>query len=104
MPSPGTWEHKALCRDEPYEVFYGADERKPMSAAEVAYARSICDRCPVRRNCLIFSFATDQEWGVWGGLTAAERGRALLFFQDLEGVLDQYDQGLLQDKVRRRGR
>lgn len=75
-----------------------------MSAAEVIKAKSICAECPVKRNCVIFSFSTDQEWGVWGGLTAGERTRALLFFRNIEGVLEQYDQGTLEQEVKRRGR
>lgn len=46
-----------------------------MSAAEVRLAKSICYLCPVQVSCLTEALDRDDNWGVWGGLTASERKR-----------------------------
>jgi len=38
-------------------------------------ARSICDRCPVRFECLEHAMETKERFGMWGGLTPIERRR-----------------------------
>ncbi len=39
-------------------------------------AKSVCEVCEVRAECLEFALATNQEAGIWGGTTEEER-RAL---------------------------
>ncbi len=68
------WRLEAACRSEDPEIFfpvytYGHPEL-------VLKAKAICNRCPVRSDCLAFARSTRQEQGIWGGLTADER-RAL---------------------------
>ncbi len=46
------------------------------SATQIAQARRICARCPVRRPCLDFATETSQPDGIWGGTTPEERARA----------------------------
>jgi len=38
-----------------------------------APARELCRECPVMADCLAYALANDERFGVWGGLTAAER-------------------------------
>jgi len=38
-----------------------------------ALAKQICQRCPVRLQCLEYAMIADDEAGTWGGLTAIER-------------------------------
>lgn len=38
-------------------------------------AVALCSVCSVRQECRDFALDTAQEWGVWGGLTEAERSR-----------------------------
>ncbi len=38
-------------------------------------ARRVCGQCPVTGDCLEFALATNQEAGVWGGLTEDDRRR-----------------------------
>ena len=38
-------------------------------------ARRVCGQCPVTTECLEFALGTNQESGVWGGLTEEERRR-----------------------------
>ena len=66
------WWRYAACRDADPDIFF------PVSAVgpghdEVARAKAICARCPVRRQCLQFALATRQAHGVWGGTTEEER-------------------------------
>ena len=44
--------------------------RGVLAAAE---ARRLCGRCPVRAECLEAALSNDEEFGVWGGVSAEER-------------------------------
>ncbi len=39
-------------------------------------AKAVCSGCPVKEACLAYALKTRQPWGVWGGMTAHERGTA----------------------------
>ena len=47
----------------------------PMSPAQVAEAREICEPCPVRRQCLAHALMQPEPFGIWGGFTRQERIR-----------------------------
>lgn len=67
--APGTgWQDQAACRTENPELFY-AEHPGPRQEA----AAAICAACPVTSQCLQYAQATDERWGMWGGLTPAER-------------------------------
>ena len=73
------WRDEASCRERSVNTFF-PDQGEPTSA------RRICARCPVRRPCLEFALATEQQHGVWGGATARERNmirRGVLSIDDL---------------------
>lgn len=38
-------------------------------------AKKLCSNCPVARECLAYALATNEQYGVWGGLTTDERRR-----------------------------
>lgn len=38
-------------------------------------AKRICAVCPVRKRCLQEALDTDEEFGIWGGLSRGERRR-----------------------------
>lgn len=38
-------------------------------------ARTLCESCPVRAQCLAHALATKERFGMWGGLTPIERRR-----------------------------
>lgn len=66
------WWSAAACRSADPELFF------PISAfgkalEQVAEAKAICARCPVRRQCLAFALRTRQAHGIWGGMTEEER-------------------------------
>ncbi|MCI3276247.1 WhiB family transcriptional regulator [Streptomyces sp. 7R015] len=49
------------------EVFFSEADTK------MAYAKSVCERCPVQVACLARALDRREEHGVFGGLTAGER-------------------------------
>ena len=68
------WRNRAACRDTSPELFF------PIGTTGVALdqidaAKRVCTGCPVANECLEFALATNQEAGVWGGLTEEERRR-----------------------------
>jgi hypothetical protein len=46
-------------------------------AASVAYNRRVCGVCPVQAACRQWALDHAEPWGMWGGLTPAERERLL---------------------------
>ena len=63
------WRSRAACRTTQSEVFYPMGTSPP--AADIDAAKQVCRRCPVSDECLD---AAD-DFGIWGGFTAAERRR-----------------------------
>lgn len=67
------WYEEAACSSYPAEMFFPSSEAP--SAANAA--KTICEGCPVREECLAFALETAQVEGVWGGMDAGERRRLL---------------------------
>lgn len=61
------WRYDALCRQTDPEIFYPAKGRSPHQA------KRVCFCCPVRTECLTDALRRREPYGVWGGLTTAER-------------------------------
>lgn len=61
-------ENGAAC-DGYTEEFY-ADPEDKMSAR---MAKFICAGCPIKQECLDYAMAAQEDYGIWGGLTAEER-------------------------------
>jgi WhiB family redox-sensing transcriptional regulator len=61
------WRDQALCRGRETEVFF------PEGDQPTIIAKSICRRCPVRRDCLAHALERSERYGIWGGLTERER-------------------------------
>jgi hypothetical protein len=56
-----------LCRDLDPDVFFGED---PTTTAE---AKAICGVCPSARECLAYALESNEQYGIWGAMTAVER-------------------------------
>lgn len=74
------WHLLAACRDEDPDLFF--PEREDASdAGSYLAARMICNRCPVRAECLATALAEERgrgasyRHGMFGGLTPGERAR-----------------------------
>lgn len=66
----GAWRKRAACWDAvPWLMF-------ETSASALAAAEALCRRCPVQAQCLEYALLYDEEFGMWGGMSAVAR-RAL---------------------------
>lgn len=61
------WMRRALCATADPEMFYSPEPR------DIAAARRLCTRCPVRADCLAAALARGERFGVWGGTSALQR-------------------------------
>ncbi|MFI9610484.1 WhiB family transcriptional regulator [Streptomyces sp. NPDC052023] len=68
------WQSLAACRDMDTSVFFSPPgERGSARRHRESTARAVCAACPVRTQCARFAVACGQRYGVWGGLTEADR-------------------------------
>lgn len=67
VPRKPSWFKKAICRGVAGDVFFEEGVKRL-----VIEAKSYCYRCPVRVDCLEHAIA-NEEIGIWGGMTTAER-------------------------------
>jgi WhiB family redox-sensing transcriptional regulator len=67
-----TWRTHAKCRFENLDMFFPAGTTGA-AVEEMEAAKAICKGCQVRDRCLRFALETNQEDGIWGGTTEAER-------------------------------
>ena len=76
-PTPMPWMDAALCAQvgDPALWFEESQHRYSQSpdGTRESLAKGVCSRCPVKAECLEFALATDERYGVWGGMTPDER-------------------------------
>lgn len=86
------WQEEALCRNYPQEWWYGGPDGKPQSARLLSKAKSMCELCECRRDCLITALQRNEPYGVWGGYTRAERAAAMRHVRgDVKQALLEHD-------------
>ena len=66
------WRDRAACRGVDPELFFPIAEPDPVYEEQVAAAKWVCARCPVREPCLAEALARIPN-GIAGGLTEHER-------------------------------
>lgn len=67
------WRHRAACRDfDDPDIFFPVGNTGP-ALDQIEAAKQICRPCAVRRQCLDWAIHTNQDIGVWGGLSEDER-------------------------------
>jgi WhiB family redox-sensing transcriptional regulator len=66
------WRHRAACRDEDPELFFPIGTTGP-AVLQVDEAKAVCRRCEAVDECLTWAIDSDQDAGVWGGLSEDER-------------------------------
>jgi len=69
----GNWKLRANCREVDTSVFYPHDSDR----LGIKIAKSICDDCVVRSECLEFALDIRDDDGIYGGLKADERRKIL---------------------------
>ncbi len=78
LPDPVTetwdWQMHGACRGMDSSFFFHPErERGPAKAHREARAKEICRTCPVLEPCRRHALATQEPYGVWGGLSESER-------------------------------
>lgn len=66
------WRHKAACLTEDPELFFPIGNTGP-AIAQIEQAKAVCHSCEVMDDCLKWAMETNQDAGVWGGLSEDER-------------------------------
>lgn len=66
------WRDGALCRDTDPELFFPIGTTGN-ALVQIDNAKVVCDECPSMSGCLDFALETNQDSGIWGGLTEEER-------------------------------
>ncbi|MFF2652126.1 WhiB family transcriptional regulator [Streptomyces sp. NPDC058045] len=68
------WHTEAVCRRDEAVLFF-APSKEPTAArlSREEAAKRVCGRCPVMVECREHALLQPEPYGVWGGLTAAER-------------------------------
>jgi WhiB family redox-sensing transcriptional regulator len=73
-----SWYEHARCAGEDTEVFYPSRDKDTYKVI-AAQAKSYClgpsgkSLCPVRSECLWEAIDSDEQHGIWGGLSHRER-------------------------------
>ena len=66
------WRDHALCRDTDPELFFPIGTTG-LALVAIDRAKQVCAECEVRVECLDFALETNQDSGIWGGLSEEER-------------------------------
>lgn len=71
----GDWTLKGACRDHPHPEWWMHTTGAPLKSPDSYYdeARDVCAGCPVKAECGNYAVTTDQQFGMWGGLTPKQR-------------------------------
>lgn len=78
LPRPATdeweWQLQAACRNVDPEVFFHPEgERGSQRRSRDEDAKQVCFSCPVLKECREHALAVREPYGVWGGMSEAER-------------------------------
>jgi WhiB family redox-sensing transcriptional regulator len=65
------WRLRAACRGMDPELFFPSAETGRLNTVRINRAKAVCAGCPVVLECRVQYM--DQEWGVFGGLSADDR-------------------------------
>lgn len=71
-----SWKDRALCIGMDSDIFFPERDNKPIVGGKGIYsrARKVCEKCPVRSQCLQYAFHFNMiEFGMFGGLSPQER-------------------------------
>jgi WhiB family redox-sensing transcriptional regulator len=77
---PGTnsdvwdWQIKGLCRGEDSAMFFHPEgERGRARTQRETRAKQMCRQCPVITQCRTHALQVGEPYGIWGGLSEADR-------------------------------
>jgi WhiB family transcriptional regulator, redox-sensing transcriptional regulator len=61
------WQDHANCLGLDADLFF------PERGESCAEAKAVCAGCSVRRECLEYALANNEQFGIWGGTSYRER-------------------------------
>ncbi|MEB3034066.1 WhiB family transcriptional regulator [[Mycobacterium] nativiensis] len=68
------WQLRGACRGLDSSVFFPPDgERGRARAQREQNAKQWCRTCPVMQQCRAHALAVGEPYGIWGGMSEAER-------------------------------
>jgi WhiB family redox-sensing transcriptional regulator len=67
-----SWRNDAICRDTDPDLFFPVGTTG-LALVQIARAKEVCGECPVKVDCLDYALETNQDSGIWGGLSEEER-------------------------------
>jgi WhiB family redox-sensing transcriptional regulator len=70
---PGEWALEGICRKSAEPDMWFTETAGHALSATQKQAIEACGWCPVRAECLQFALDTDEQFGVWGGMTPSQR-------------------------------
>jgi len=65
-------EGQVPCQNAP-DLFFPEHKNQAIAAEDTTYAKSLCAECPIIDQCRMYAIETDEQFGIWGGLTREER-------------------------------
>jgi WhiB family redox-sensing transcriptional regulator len=82
LPGPNAdtwdWQLNGSCRGMDSGFFFHPEgERGPARAKREARAKAVCRSCPVLDLCRRHALEVEEPYGVWGGMSEAERDNVL---------------------------
>ena len=69
----GDWRNSANCKTVDPELFFPTGEKSGFDLDQIDKAKAVCMGCAVLSQCLEYALETNQEFGIWGGMSATER-------------------------------
>lgn len=66
------WREAARCKEMDPDLFFPVGTTGS-ALLQIDAAKSVCRTCSVASNCLEYALESNQEYGIWGGLTEEER-------------------------------
>lgn len=78
LPSPTVdvwaWQQLAFCRGTASSMFFGLEgESRRARKHRERMAKALCSRCEVIVQCRDHALTVGEPYGIWGGMSAAER-------------------------------
>lgn len=72
------WQWQGSCMGKDSSVFFSPEaERGAKRQRREAAAKAVCASCPVIERCREHAIDVQEPYGVWGGLTEAERAKII---------------------------
>lgn len=76
------WMSKASCKNVDQDIFFPDYESQRENIQRQAQAKTICRKCPVAAECLMYAISNKEKYGVWGSFSARERSIIAGLFSD----------------------